>query len=86
MKILANRAIELLAIGLILAPNMMADEEKLSLTLRSRTKGAPKNFVEKKIENIKRKNVFQFVSSKERRDLQENRVPQRYREDHLRKK
>lgn len=49
MKILANRAIELLAIGLILAPNMMADEEKLSLTLRSRTKGAPENFVEKKV-------------------------------------
>lgn len=49
MKILANRAIELLAIGLILAPNMMADEKKLNLTLRSRTKGAPENFVEKKV-------------------------------------
>ena len=49
MKILANRAIGFLAIGLILAPNMMADEEKLSLTLRSRTKGAPENFVEKKV-------------------------------------
>ncbi|MDA8964905.1 cysteine hydrolase [bacterium] len=49
MKILENRAIELLAIGLILAPNMMADEEKLSLTLRSRTKSAPENFVEKKV-------------------------------------
>ena len=50
MKILANRAIELLAIGLILAPNMMADEKKLNLTLRSRTKGAPENFVEKKVD------------------------------------
>ena len=49
MKILANRAIELLAIGLILAPNMMADEKELSLTLRSRTKGAPGKVVEKKV-------------------------------------
>ena len=49
MKILANRAIDLLAIGLILAPNMMADEKELSLTLRSRTKGAPEKVVEKKV-------------------------------------
>lgn len=49
MKFLANRAIEFLAIGLILAPNMMADEKKLNLTLRSRTKGAPEQVVEKKI-------------------------------------
>ncbi len=49
MRILANRAIELLAIGLILAPNMMADEKKLSLTLRSRTEGAPEKVVEKKV-------------------------------------
>ncbi len=49
MKFLANRAIDLLAIGLILAPNMMADEKKLSLTLRSRTKGAPEKVVEKKV-------------------------------------
>ena len=49
MKILANRAIEFLVVGLILAPNMMADEKKLSLTLRSRTKGAPEKVVEKKV-------------------------------------
>ncbi len=49
MKFLANRAIEFLAIGLILAPNMMADEKKLNLTLRARTKGAPEKVVEKKI-------------------------------------
>ena len=49
MRILANCAIELLAIGLILAPNMMADEKKLSLTLRSRTEGTPEKVVEKKV-------------------------------------
>lgn len=48
MKMLTGRMIGLLALGMILAPNMMADEKKLNLTLRSRSKEAPGKAVEVK--------------------------------------
>lgn len=44
-----GRVVGLLAIGMALAPNMMADEKKLSLTLRSRSKEAPEKAVEAKV-------------------------------------
>ncbi len=44
----SKRVIRVLVTGIALVPNLMAEEKKLGLTLRSRSKEAPKRAVETK--------------------------------------
>jgi len=46
MSQFSKRVIRVLVTGIALAPNLMAEEKKLGLTLRSRSKEAPKRVVE----------------------------------------
>ena len=50
MNRFSKRVLSLFVITAALAPNLMAEEKKLGLTLRSRSKEAPKKAVETKAE------------------------------------